>query len=120
MRNASAVLGVAALSLILAACVNYSRSVKVADVRKEEVIVLKHVYDSGHVYSIRIRGSGNIDGEATISLILNGEQYKTEKLHGAVSFKWGGDWYSDTAEIRYKPSSVNFGELLIEYQFSTL
>jgi hypothetical protein len=43
------------------------------------------------VYGINIRGSGNIDGEATISLILNEEPYKTEKLKGLVSFNWGGD-----------------------------
>jgi hypothetical protein len=99
--------------------VDYDRSVKVVDVQKEEVVILKNSHSTNHVYGISIRGTGNIDGEASISLILNGEPYKTEMLKGKVRFDWGGDWYSDTAEIRYKPNNVNSGELLIEYKFST-
>ncbi len=91
MRNASSIFGIVVFSLFVATCVDYDRSVKVADVRKEETIVVKRVSSSGHVYNIKIRGSGNIDGEATFLLILNGQPYKTEKLKGAVSFTWGGD-----------------------------
>ena len=84
------------------------------------MITLKNSNNQKHVYGIDIRGLGNIDGDATITLILNGKPYKTEKLRGGVSFKWGGDWYSDTAEIQYTPGYVNSGELVIEYKFSTL
>ncbi len=119
MRKASQLLGIVVLSLLVGACTNYDHSVKVTDIRKEEVIILRNTNNPEPVYGISIRGSGNIDGEATVSLILNGEAYKTEKLKGRVSFKWGGDWYSDTAEIRYKPNNVNSGELVIEYKFST-
>ena len=119
MRKVLSIFAIVVLSLFVTACANYDRAEKVADVRNEEVIILINSHYPEHVYGINIRGSGNIDEEATISLMLNGEAYKTEKLKGAVSFKWGGDWYSDTAEIRYKPNNVNSGELVIEYKFST-
>jgi hypothetical protein len=109
-----------AFLLQLTACTNHDQSASIADVRKEELVVLRHTKNTGHVYSISIRGIGNIDGEANISLVLNGEPYKTEKLKGKVNFDWGGDWYSDTAEIRYLPINVNSGEIVIEYKFSTL
>lgn len=119
MRHAARNIGIAVLLLPLAACVDYNRSVKVVDVRREEVVILKNTYRTDHVHGINIRGSGNIDGEASISLILNGELYRTEILKGKVRFNWGGDWYSDKAEIRYTPKNVNSGELIIEYKFST-
>lgn len=109
-----------AVSLLSFACGKYDHEIGVADVRKKEVIVLKNEPNQGHVYGIRIQGRGNIKGEATISLMDNGGAYRTERLRGGVSFRWGGDWYSDTAEIRYEPIHVDSGELAIEYQFSTL
>jgi len=120
MRQPAQITGTAAFLLLLYACTSYDQSTRIADVQKEEVLVLKHKYKSHHVYGISIRGTGSVDGEANISLILNGEPYKTEKLKGKVHFEWGGDWYSDTAEIRYKPVNVKSGELAIEYKFSIL
>lgn len=109
-----------AVSLLSLACGKYDHAIGVSDVRKKEVIVLKNEPKQGPVYAIRIRGRGNITGEATISLMHNGGAYRTERLRGRASFRWGGDWYSDTAEIRYEPIHVDSGELTIEYQFSTL
>ena len=120
MRKTLAIYGMVILSLLLTGCTKYDRLVTVADVREEDVIILRNTSNPEHVYGIDIRGSGNLDGEATISLILNGEPYKTEKLKGPVSFNWGGDWYSDTAEIRYQPNNVKSGKVAIEYKFSTL
>lgn len=119
MRNASLLFGTLVFSLLVTACSNYDGSVQIADVRKEETIILKNTHKPGYVYSIHISGTGNLDGEASVSLILNGEPYKTDKLKDAVNFEWSGDWYSDTAEIRYKPGIVNSGKLLIEYRFFT-
>jgi len=120
IRRTARIVKMVFLLLPLAACVDYDRAIKVSDVRKEEVVTVKSNQSSGHVYGINIRGTGNIDGEASISLILNGEPYKTEILKGEVSFEWDGDWYSDTAEIVYKPKLINSGELVIEYNFFIL
>lgn len=82
MRHAAQIIRIVFILLPLAACVDYDRSVKVVDVRKEKVVILKNTHNSGHVYGISIRGTGNIDEEASISLYLNGEPYKTEVLKG--------------------------------------
>jgi hypothetical protein len=108
------------LLLLAAACASYDQSARIADVRKAETIILENTGRSGNVHAIGIRGSGEIRGEATVTLMLNGKPYKTETLSGPVRFKWGGDWYSNTAEIRYEPGEVSSGELVIEYRFSTL
>jgi len=83
-------------------------------------MVLKKQAGRGPVYSIALRGSGAIDGEVTISLMLNGSVYKVEHLTGTVSFVWAGDWYSDTAGVRYEPKAVMSGKVVLEYAFHTL
>lgn len=110
------------LSLLVAlySCAKYDHRVSIADVKKEQVVVLRKEPSQGNVYGISIRGNGNIDGEARIVWMLDGKPYKTEPVKKKVNFSWGGDWYSDTAEIHYEPVRVSRGELIIEYQFSTL
>lgn len=108
------------LSFLVVSCAKYDHMVRVSDVQKQEVITLKNEPKRGEVHGISIRGRGTIDGEARIDLMLNGSPYKTERLSGKVNFSWGGDWYSDTAEIRYEPIKVSAGELWIQYRFSTL
>jgi len=119
MQNTKLCIGTIVFSLLVNGCTNYDGSVQVADIRKEETIILKNTRKPGYVYSIHISGSGNVDGDASVSLILNGEPYKTEKLKGTANFQWSGDWYSDTAEIRYQPGNVNSGNLVINYSFFT-
>lgn len=108
------------LLLFVAACAGYDQSISVADVRKAETVILESTGKPGKVHAIGIRGSGEIEGEATVMLMLDGKPYKTETLNGPVRFKWGGDWYSNSAEIRYEPGNVSSGKLVIEYRFSTL
>jgi hypothetical protein len=109
------------LSLLaaLVSCGRYDHQVSVADVTKEEVIILKKEPGKGFVHTISIHGSGNIDGEARILWIVGGSP-QTESLKGKVNFTWSGDWFSDTAEIRYEPVNVSKGGLVIEYHFATI
>ena len=53
-------------------------------------------------------------------MLLGGEPYKVKKLSGKVNFEWGGDWYSETAEIRYEPVKVRSGRLILHYRFHRL
>ena len=94
--------------------------VAVGDVRHAETLVLGKGSSAGHTYALSIRGSGQIDGHATISLLLDGKPYKVEKLSGAVDFKWGGEWYADTAEVRYEPDGVRSGDVVLRYNFEKL
>ena len=101
-------------------CFSGSQSHEIKDVTKPEVVILKKESKQGNIYAITISGTGQISGEANIILILNGKPYKTANLSGKVNFQWGGDWYSDTAEIRYHPSSVVSGQVQITYRFKDI
>ena len=89
----------------------------VADVTKAEIITLEKKSTQGHIHGITVIGKGHIDGDAEIVLLLSGTPYKTETLSGDVDFTWGGDWYSDSAKVEYKPSSVKSGHLSLQYAF---
>ncbi len=103
---------------LLAGCSTDTREYQVADVTKPAVIILKKRPEQGSIYALSITGEGTIEGNATITLVLNGAPYKTEKLSGTVDFRWGGDWYGDSAEIRYSPGQVSGGRLILNYTFS--
>jgi len=89
----------------------------VADVIKAETIILKKKPSQGSIHSFSVIGSGEIHGNVEITLMLNDGPYKTEKLSGKVDFRWGGDWYSDQAEIRFTPAAVTGGSLNLRYEF---
>lgn len=111
------VLGAAAIALVWWAISDPAVSVR--DVREAETLVLGA--ETGRpAYAISVRGSGRIDGEATITLLLGGKPYRVEKLNGPVDFEWGGDWYNDTAEVRYEPTVVHSGKLVLYYSISKL
>ena len=92
-------------------------SVSVSDVMRNETLVLGTKTGKPYTHGVTIRGSGEIDGDATISLMLNGETYKVAKLHGSIDFEWGGDWYSETAEVLYEPTNVRSGNVALHYKF---
>ena len=92
----------------------------VADVTKPETISLAKQSGQGNIHSFSITGSGQIEGNAIIKVLLDGKPYKDEQLSGVVDFHWSGDWYSDSAEIKYEPLSVKTGSLALTYRFNDL
>jgi len=106
-----------AVAALLSGC-GGTRTHDIADVAKAETIILMKASGQKAIHSLSVTGSGKSDGNAEITLILNGGPYKTEALSGSVSFQWGGDWYSDEAEIRYSPTSVTGGNLKLRYAFN--
>jgi len=108
------------LTAFVSGCGSGTRTVDVKDVTKSETITLKKDQGQGAIYSITVKGEGKIDGNAEIALILNGGPYKTERLSGPVDFRWGGDWYSDRAEIIYTPISTTGGSLWLSYKFNDI
>lgn len=115
MRKA---IGLIFLILMIGGCnQTLNQTYNVVDVTKPEIIIIAKQRSQGGIHSLRIAGVGQITGNATISLFLNGKPYKVEHLSESVDFYWGGDWYSDSAEIKYEPTSVKSGKLKINYQF---
>ncbi len=94
--------------------------VMVKEVRQPETLIITHPASNVHIHSLTVRGAGEIDGQASITLMLNGQPYKTESLGGTVDFQWHGDWYEQTAEIRYDPVNARSGEVLLHYRFHSI
>lgn len=90
-----------------------------ANLSEPSVVTLVAPDPGKPVFSLEIKGAGSIDGTAQIELMLNGKPYKSQNLEGRVSFTWAGDWYSPTAELRYRPATVRGGELQLRYSFGT-
>lgn len=103
--------------LIFSSCGKYNQKIEVTDVQKPQVISLHKKVNQKSIHSMNIRGTGKLNGEAQIVLILNGQPYKTAQLNGKADFVWGGDWYADSMELRYQPAKVDSGTLVIEYRF---
>ena len=90
------------------------------NVKEPRTISLEHSISNSSIYALSIEGSGYIDGVATMVLILNGDSYRAERISGTVDFAWGGDWYSDLAEIRYVPIDVTSGSITLHYEFKSI
>lgn len=96
------------------------RTVKIKDVTKSETIILRKWGYQGNINAMEINISGRIKGRARIQMILHSGPCKDEVLSGKVNVRWGGDWYSDVAEIRYLPEDVESGELKIRYRLISI
>jgi hypothetical protein len=111
----------AALTLLLVpwlvACAKYDQSLTVSDVHAPQAIVLRKAEGQSAIYRLSLKATGRLDGKATLTLMLNGKLYKIAKASGKVSFGWDGDWYADTAEIRYEPTDVTTGSITLRYSF---
>ncbi len=74
---------------LIRGCGLIHRTQSVTDVTKTETITLERAPLQGHIHSLTITCSGEIQGTAEIRLMGNGKHYRTEKLSGPVKFEWG-------------------------------
>ena len=93
---------------------------RIPDVTTSSEITLHGKSLQRRIYSLDVVGLGNIDGNAEISLVLNGEPYKSVSLHGHVRFVLSTNWSSATAVVRYSAVSVKGGSLILRYRFNDL
>lgn len=101
----------------LASCAKYDQSLTIAHVQAPQDLVLRKSEGQGAIYRMSLKATGHIDGNAAFTLMLNDKPYKIAHARGKVSFGWDGDWYADTAEIRYEPTDVNTGSMTLRYSF---
>lgn len=123
MRNLNiSILLVATLGLLSCDESNYEsiRHTKVTDIQKDEIIKIERINSESPTVSILIKGTGKIEGQATISLMMHGKAYRTEELSGEIDFVWSGDWYSDAAKIEYITKDVSSGDLMLGYRFNSI
>lgn len=121
MKKLKKLLLIIALPLLLTACGKpYGQNIEIKNIRTKETVILNKKSSKGNIHGIRIKITGQIEGESKISLILKNKEYKTNKLKDNFSFNWGGDWYSDSAQIIYEPVNAKNGKVLIEYEFKDI
>ena len=106
-----------AIATLLSGCGSDFRTHTIDDLTQNQTITLTKQPNQENIYGWTLEGSGQIEGEATISVMLDEEPYLTEELSGTIDFQWQGDWYADDAEIVYTPTSVTGGEIQLKYRF---
>jgi hypothetical protein len=120
MNKITVILFIIQLTLLTTSCTKYDQRLEIKNLSKPQVLILQKKTDQKIIVSMRVHCYGKVEGEAQLVLMLNGAPYKTEKLNGKVNFKWGGDWYADSMELRYRPDNITSGQLVIDYTFSDL
>ncbi len=121
MKKLKKLLVIIALPLLLTACgKSFSQNIEIKNIKIKKTLILNRSFSKGNVYGIKIKISGQIEGESKISLILNNKEYKTNRLKNNFSFNWDCDWYLDSAKIIYEPINAKNGKVLIEYEFKEM
>lgn len=124
MRLARIMIGlnVVALAAVWAVgCAPRSRAeVLISDPSRAVDLILKAPKGEKATHALTVVGTGRIEGEAQISLMLNGIPQQTQHVTGTVEFTWREDWYSPEATVRYTPSSAKTGAIRLSYRFSSL
>lgn len=120
MKKLTIILLIIQLALFSASCTKYHQRIQISDPKQPQVLILQKKPDQQTVTSMGIHCYGKLEGNAELVLMLNGAPYKTEKIKGKVNFTWGGDWYSDSMELKYQPNNVTSGQLVIDYTFTDL
>jgi hypothetical protein len=108
----------AVLGLFFSSCAPaYDQERIIADVSHPETIILTSKPSQHPIQAISISVSGSIVGTAEMQLILNGQVYQKNECKGSFDFVFGGDWYSEKAELRYIPKDVSSGNITLKYIF---
>ena len=94
-------------------------AISITDAGKPGELTLIPRHHASGVVSLHVEGRGQINGEGEISLILNGQPYRTEKLNGRVHFSWRVDWYAPEAIVRYTPLTARGGSITLRYHFAS-
>jgi len=106
------------LFIVLSGCHIYEHQAEIRDVTVRETLILKKNSAQEHIHKLTIWVRGELDGNASLSLMLDGEIYDTAELSGKFDLEmYGGDWYSDSAELIYKPTGVKNGSVKLIYTF---
>ena len=95
-------------------------AVTIGDLSRPADVVLKAPEGSTAVVGLHVVGSGLVDGDARLELVLDGRVHETFLIQGPVDINWYGDWYSPEVQVRYTPGSAKGGSVKLGYRFSVL
>ena len=117
-RIIAIVLGVIVLVTTIVALWIQPASVRITDSSKPAELKLQPQHKVTQVTALHVEARGKLDGEAEITLLLNGQPYRTERVNGPVKFSWRVDWYSTEAVVRYTPLTAKKGTITLRYNFA--
>lgn len=106
----------AILAAALAGCAPL-QEVQIADVTRPTTLVLEKRFYQGSIHRLSVTATGSLAGSAEIQLILNDSIHEVRQINGQFDVSYSGDWYYDTAELRYVPEDVSSGHVTLEYAF---
>lgn len=96
------------------------KTIALDDVRTRSILTLRKDFDRGDAKRIRLYLSGQIDGQAQITLSdENGFSTKQLLSPGKVSVKINQAWNAPICVLEYNPLDVGVGFLYLRYQFET-
>jgi hypothetical protein len=96
------------------------QNVTLDDLTQPAEVVLKAPEGVTAVVGLQVIGSGQVDGDARIELVLNGRVHETFLIGGPVNIQWYGDWYSPEVHVRYAPAAAKDGSVKLGFRFSSL
>jgi hypothetical protein len=105
------------LILSLASCTTRTQLHQLSDLSDNQQLLLRKRLVRQPTYGLLVLGKGYINGEARISLLLDGKVYQTKVVSGNVKFQWRENWRDSRAILRYQPRSVTDGNLRFSVTF---
>ncbi|AFZ51844.1 hypothetical protein [Dactylococcopsis salina] len=101
----------------LSSCTTNTQLYQLSNPTENQQLLLRKKIVSQPTSGLLIMGKGYIDGEARITLLRNGEVYKTKIVSGNVRFQWRENWRDHRAMLRYQPARVREGNLRFSVTF---
>lgn len=101
----------------LSSCTTNTQLYRLSDPTENQQLLLRKRFVSQPNYGLLVMGKGYLEGEAKITLLLDGEVYQTKVVSGNVKFQWREKWGDHRAVIRYQPANVTEGNLRFSVTF---
>ena len=109
------------LSIVLTACHDTpNQRITLERVLTPQIIPLHKPPSPKATTGLTIHVTGDLDGTATLSLMLNAKAYKNRRLQKDFTFTWRSEWYDDNATLIYRPLKVHKGRIDITYRFEEI
>ncbi|WP_222597801.1 hypothetical protein [Euhalothece natronophila] len=101
----------------LTSCTNQAQIYRIRDITRNQQLLIRNQALSQSTYGLMVMSRGYIDGEARVTLLLDGQVRKTKVVSGNVRFQWRKHWNDNRAIVRYQPRGVTEGELRFNVTF---
>jgi len=106
------------VGIVVIGCNMHQKTIEINDVQKSELIGVtneRFSFELGYQFTVTV--TGWIEGEASLTLLKQGDAFRTKNLLGDVNFTWKENWTNGTAHLQYDPIDVESGSLTLVCEF---